>query len=309
MFIKYPSIDNMTDATLKRMRNNELPGKSAGDYILLEKIHGCCVGFGCTSETGNERTFIQRRNAILAPKEYFYKVQHSQVALEMREKIIRLCDFIKPAKQIVVFGELFGGDIDIAPRVIYSKPLRFVAFDICVDETFISYDAMKEHCVAFDIPFVVPLATAPMLQTLEIPNLETLKSVYTSSDVPIVFAEGIILRERLATWDLGDIGNPRFMYKMKREAFSEKKTKQQGAEDTLLEMALDYVTLARMGAVASKELPDIKQHELAFALNNDAMASFMAEAADLWKETKPAVQKSIEKKVKSACFELVKKVK
>jgi Rnl2 family RNA ligase len=148
MFSTYPSISNRVDA-LKRAvttvdpKDALVPPGTA--WVVTPKIHG--TNTSVTVIRGGGRPMVARRNAFLKPGESHYGYQ--EVLAPWLDRLPLLLGFFPRAKQVTVYGELYGGLWPgvtsagaVQREVLYSPKRHFVAFDVSVDGKFLPfYDA------------------------------------------------------------------------------------------------------------------------------------------------------------------------
>ena len=183
-FIKYNSIDNLTNKTIQKLQESESFKKYTGVnelWLVEQKIHGS--NFQFTVNNGN--VTCGSRNNYLNDDSSFFGFQ--DILKKYQSKIIQLYDCIiecidsvnNTAKQnsieltmpqkphtITIYGQLFGGSYPgikseakkVQRCIFYSPNVQFMAFDILVrsDQTNMYLNSLvcKELLNKFDIPFI-----------------------------------------------------------------------------------------------------------------------------------------------------------
>ncbi len=292
---------------MRRLAEQTAPGA----WVALEKIHGANFGLVCTATD----VYLQRRNALLEDGESFFYAPTSPLVQELKGKVRALWGMLPPVTTLVVFGELFGSNVQ--QEIFYSAHLQFACFDVALDGVLVPYDELVALCGRAQIPHVPCLSKAPLpelIAALE-PGLETLVSRYH----PAAIAEGIVLRP------LSGAGHPinerRPMLKLKRALFSERKAPGRAAAATAdaeaVEQARAFITPGRLAAVRSKLAEDALFFDVAKALAADALdeIEWLAgldegdeDAAVFWSLASDALKKRMRKAVTDAAFILTKQV-
>lgn len=120
------------------------------------------------------------------------------------------------ASTVIVYGEAFGGKCQGMSKV-YGKDLRFIAFDVKVDDTWLDVPSAEEVVKELGLQFV-PYNKGPM--TVEWLNsqrdLPSLVAV-----VPDAIREGVVIRP---LYEMTKNNGERFIAKHKREEFRETNT-------------------------------------------------------------------------------------
>jgi hypothetical protein len=162
MFTAYPSITNRAGTFTKTAAGAVPPGTA---WVVTPKIHG--TNTSITVIRGGGLPLVARRNAFLKPGETHYGYQ--EVLAPWMGTLPRLLDRFPAARQVTVYGELYGGLWPgvtsagaVQREVLYSPQRRFVAFDVAVDGVFLPfYDARTVlHAVAPTMPFTAVAFTS-----------------------------------------------------------------------------------------------------------------------------------------------------
>jgi Rnl2 family RNA ligase len=294
MFVSYPKIKNATGGLVSFAPPDEV-------WVALEKVHGANFGLN-VARTDPERVVPQRRNASLGGDESFFGVGKSGLlaTLKAATRALFALPELAAAQELTVFGELFGANVQT--DIFYSPTLQFVAFDICVDgATMLAYDVMRALCTRVGLACVAPLKTAPLAEMAAAFDIERLASVFNVQAT----AEGVVLRPLSEPYTISQ--KARRIFKLKRAAFCEKRVKKAGADTSLVEEALDYVTPGRLMTTRSKLSEGADLPTTARALTEDALADFYAELSPAAGTVNTDAKRAIAKAVTTASFALVKK--
>lgn len=164
MFVKYPKIPN------KDLFSDE------GEWYVTEKVHG--ANFSVIYDKGH--VSFASRNRVLPNPETFFKVGEK---LEL--KITHLAD-ITQCDQIQIVGELFGDGVQ--KDIVYVRPIDFVAFDILLDNEYISRNAFLNFIDDIDLEYIPEMFRGSKEDALRI------NPKFFSRYNGHVLAEGFVLR-------------------------------------------------------------------------------------------------------------------
>lgn len=154
---------------IKYPKMPEVSSSGRGEFVVTEKIHGANLSIIASSISGT--VSFAKRTAVLGTAddcEDFYSLRSSRLAHELRPRVLRVAEEAA-ATEIHIYGELFGGHYphpNVSPvagiqavqkGIWYSPSLRFMAFDVRMDGSFLNYDRGRELCEAAGIMFVAPL--------------------------------------------------------------------------------------------------------------------------------------------------------
>ncbi len=228
----YPSITNHYQGKFIDKVKLEFPKEiNEPNWTVTEKLHGSNYSFWVdyyTSGSGYVRS--AKRTDFIGEKEEFYN--HQEVFGRLNRRIFKLAK--KLTIDIVVFGELFGGNYDNVSKgklvqrgVQYSPYNEFLCFDIArykngINETleFFSHQETLELCKEFNIPHVPVLFTGTLDQCLNFNNnfTTTIPKLYDLQDVENNICEGVVIKPNKPLFlKSGD----RVIIKNKNEKFKE----------------------------------------------------------------------------------------
>ncbi len=233
MFKEYSSIENSYRE--KEVEQVRLHGLDKVEWVATEKCHGSNFSFWPI----DGQVIPGKRSSLTDGS--FYGCQ--AVVEEMAPKILAL--------GLTVYGELFGHGIQ--KGVNYGKK-RFAAFDIWTGEGFVDYDEFVSLCDTHSIERCVEIARGSFDDLLAIdPAFPTRMSDCGATDI----AEGFVMKPIKAAM----FGNgSRVILKKKSPNFSEQSKGSKPKIDmtltenqqTLLDLASTYVTMAKLENVMSK---------------------------------------------------------
>lgn len=315
VFTAYPSIDNVRAGLV-----NKFGARTDAPWVALEKIHGANFALVCTSADPAVDVLLQRRTGLLTPDEKFHGAARAPAIVELKPRVRALFETLKPATKLVVFGELFGSNIQ--REIFYGPAVQFACFDLCVDDRLLSYADVVEHCTQNAIPFIKALSSGPLADLVaRHANVEQLPSCYH----PEAIAEGLVFRPLRGEYPLLASNESRPILKHKRAAFRERKHKkgqEEGIAPGLAEKACAFVTPERLVSVRSKMAQEAPFPEVARALAQDALddveksaAAEKEEAGEeegdanewvAWRTAPDSAKKRVRKAVTDAAFALVK---
>jgi len=296
-FKRYNDIENVErKQTLEYIREGQF---DQGIWEVREKVHGQNMQISKDSEG------IQwgKRSGLISPDSNFGGFLVFKNKLEV--SINCLYDYvIKELKSghvtVRIFGENCGGEykhekvepiktaMKIQHGVWYSPDNQFLAFDIMVNEEFVSGREFDMYCKLFDIPYLPILFRGTFDECLEYnPLFESL--VYQQFNLPKIdnnFAEGVVIKPDKPKWFHN---KTRVILKNKTEKFKEvsrnrnKEKKQCKFEDlspefhNLVTEMEKYVTPNRLVNVLSKmgDITDKDFRKIIKELSTDVMKDFL----------------------------------
>lgn len=203
-FKKYPSIENTYQAdTLQAIADQ---GFGEAEYLVQEKIHGANLSFF----TDGVAVSAAKRTEPVAEEESFYNAialrdQHRQRMLDLFSAL----NAESGAKQITVFGELFGGgyphpgvprdeSAQLVQQGIYYHPgNQFIAYDILLDAaTFLDADATEAWLSRFGFLYARTLYRGSLTACLAYPNefKTTLPAAFGLPELDGNTCEGVVIR-------------------------------------------------------------------------------------------------------------------
>lgn len=306
-FKKFPSLENTYRQ--KEIDAIAASGFSNEPYIVTEKVHGANFSFWMTEEhltvegigiCSTVTIKCAKRSGWIKDGEKFFNYQ--PVLEKYRDGLERLFYHLSGThgyKSIVVFGELFGGNIQSG--MCYSKEQDFIAFDLVCDGVARTKTVSFEMLNAFEIP------TTPVLGIYDTLNYAlSVDESFTSKLIREDFdgsdeqkeAEGIVIEPITPRWFQN---GSRVYLKKKTKRFLEKSGKPnikhksvtvlQESVKIKIDEALQYLNENRFNAVVSKigqvSIKDIGK--VMGLLSQDIIVDMQKDldiAVDNWFETK-----------------------
>ena len=245
-FHKFSSLENTYRQNL--INKVQYEGKDVGEWIVTEKIHGANFSFWCD---GTEVKVASRSQFVDGT---FYNCQAVINRYQEQTMQLWLNESMGDDRVIVVvFGELFGGNIQ--KEVQYGEK-DFRAFDVVVDGVPLNKALAQEVCTKVGLPFTPVLFTGSFKECLGVNN--TFQSILTPEGFEGEnISEGLVIEPVEPAWFAN---GSRVYFKNKTESFSEKnrrpKEKQvfelSKQESDLLNELLIYSTEQRVSNVISK---------------------------------------------------------
>lgn len=242
-FIKFSSLDNTYRQNL--IDKVQYEGKDGGLWIATEKLHGANFSFWCD---GTEVKVASRTQFVDGT---FYNCQ--AVINKYSDKAMSLFKALPVGtQQIVIYGELFGGNVQ--KEVEYGDK-DFRAFDMTIDGVVQTKLVQRSLCEGSGIPSAPFITSGTLAECLAIEN--TFKSTLTPEGyLEENNAEGLVIEPVIPTWFNN---GSRVYFKNKTASFSEKKAKPKNEvfdlpeeENSLLNELLSYNTQQRVSNVISK---------------------------------------------------------
>ncbi len=241
----YPSL-------VKESQVNKLPD---GPYIVTEKVHGSSMAYEIDGE-GMFRCYS--RNKELDENTVF--IPGYRDMLPSLEKSLRIMSKGLP---IVVYGELYGryfpnrnGRIDsvspVQTGICYSPNLEFIAFDVKRVDRYLEFMEAQSLCRSAGIDFVDILFSGTLEEVKTfvsttvntfVTTLQRTGSENTPYHQPI--AEGYVFRHL----------TKHYLAKYRSIAYHE--VVKRASNETVIESADDYITMARFNNVRSKRTEQV----------------------------------------------------
>jgi Rnl2 family RNA ligase len=262
-FVKYNSVENSYQE--KFMDRIIREGRTDGDWIVTEKIHGANFSFWYDGK----KFRMAKRTGWIADDENFYGIKGSKHYLT--ECVKELYSRFKNIDYIAVFGEIYGGtyphpDVLAFPNakkvqkgVYYCPHNDFMVYDIKVDGKFINFIDMQMYCECVGLRFVRAKFVGTFKECLEHKN-DFLSGIYKEYDLPSIednICEGIVIRPNKAQFVFT---HSRVMLKSKNDRFKEKASERKprikieltGISKDIADGMFSMVTKNRYDAVISK---------------------------------------------------------
>lgn len=299
-FHKFSSLDNTYRTNL--LEKIQYEGKNGGLWMATEKIHGANFSFWCD---GTEVKVASRTQFVDGT---FFNCQavinkYSQGVLETFNT------FYKEGDVLVIYGELFGGNIQ--KEVEYGKK-DFRGFDVSVNGT------PLEKLKAFNIIRWAGISTVPVMGTGTFAECLALSNTFKSTLTPEAYeedntSEGLVIEPVEPAW-FNNGG--RIYFKNKTESFSEKKRKPKenvifelsDEESDLMNELLTYNTaqrvsnvISKIGAVTNKDFGRIlglTTQDLLEEFTKDTEQDPKVIAQDNWKQFLKLLQAEVGKTVR-----------
>ncbi len=283
-------------------------------WVVLEKVHGANFSYFC------DGTFVQvgKRTSFITSEEYetFYKCKGvAEKYAEHIRKLFRICATEFNAKQIAVYGELFGGnypghksDVPVIQKGVHYIPFHgFYVFDLCVDKKYLNYDTAVKLFKQVGLVYARVLYRGSLKKALDWSNDHkadptTIPAYFSLPDVSGNRMEGHVLKPvEPAYFPTGSA----VVIKNKNPAFAETNVRAHRAQKPVtvepeLQKAIDtavyYVTKQRYDNVVSKIGIVTKKDvgKLIGLLSKDALEDYNKEhMSELKKEQVKALNKTM----------------
>lgn len=300
-FHKFSSLDNTYRTNL--LEKIQYEGKDDGLWMATEKIHGANFSFWCD---GTEVRVASRTQFVDGT---FFNCQdvmnkYSQGVLETFNT------FYKQGDVLVIYGELFGGNIQ--KEVEYGEK-DFKGFDVSVNGT------PLEKLKAFNIIRWAGISTVPVMGTGTFVDCLALSNTFKSTLTPEGYeeentSEGLVIEPVEPAWFNN---GSRIYFKNKTESFSEKKRKPKenvifelsDEESDLMNELLTYNTTQRVSNVISKigvvtnkdfgRILGLTTQDLLEEFTKDTEQDPKVIAQDNWKQFLKLLQAEVGKTVRS----------
>ena len=265
-FKKFPSLENTYQ--IKPIQIAEELGFDKEQYIVTEKVHGANFSFWMTEEhlsvegIGLCSTVVikcAKRSGWIEDDEKFFNYQ--PVLEKYRDSLERLYYHLSgthACNEVVVFGELYGGNIQSG--MCYKDDQDFIAFDMKIDGVPVDKLAMFDDLKTYEIPCVPLLGKFETLQEAlnfnESFDSLLMRKGFNGEDKHKE-AEGVVIEPVIPKWFPN---GSRVYFKKKTKRFLEKvgnkipkpiETLPKDLEGVLTQ-AFEYINEPRFNAVVSK---------------------------------------------------------
>lgn len=337
-FKKYSEIENVTRT--KEINNIIDQGKSAGEWICMEKVHGANQSFWYDGEilgTASRTLFLDKMDVktgeiVFADEnsKSFYNYERVRDAhVERIKKVWDKVHSVYNTKQISIYGELFGGtyphpdvkktkDATIIQKgVFYSPANDFYAFDIKVDENILDYYAFEKVCQDAGLFYAKVIFKGTFDECIKYSNeFQSLIPQWLGlPDIPNNVCEGIVIKPVIPSFFRN---GSRVILKSKNEKFSEKKSMKDKTEKeplNLSDAALRemyevqiMITENRLRNVLSKigQVQDSQFGMLMGAMSKDIMEEYMKDGKNAFESLDKKEQKHITKSMSTSVANLIR---
>lgn len=213
-FRRFTDIENHTSAKTiqKLVELNE--AEDLGPWVALEKVHGCNFSFVVFETDGLINVRVAKRSGLMLEGENLNKISTRKMLDRYRERAIEAYRIVQDRddrshKQIIIFGELFGGHYphpEVPPidnahlaqkGVYYHNDNDFYAFDIHDGAGYLDYDVCMKIFQQCGFFFADPLHIAPLQEILTYPNTFASTIPQKCGHPPLEcdnLAEGLVLK-------------------------------------------------------------------------------------------------------------------
>ena len=265
-FKKFPSLENTYQT--KPIQIAEELGLDKQQYIVTEKVHGANFSFWMTEEhlpvegIGFCSTVVikcAKRSGWIEDDEKFFN--YRPVLEKYRDSLERLYYHLSGTygcNEVVVFGELYGGNIQSG--MCYQEDQDFFAFDMKIDDAPVDKLAMFNDLQTYEIPCVPLLGKFDTLQEALKFN-ESFDSFLMrdgfNGEEKHKEAEGVVIEPVQPAWFPN---GSRVYFKKKTKRFLEKggnKIKKEPETlpkelESILTTSFEYINESRLQSVCSK---------------------------------------------------------
>lgn len=290
-FSKYSSIENAYQQKYIDKMCATLPDETV--WVVMEKVHGANFSFS----TDGKEVKIAKRTAFIGKEEEKAFYNCSSVIEKYSEKIIQIFHYTN-AKNIIVYGELFGGfypgiasaETPIQKGINYCPHHEFFAFDIKADGKFLNYDEAIKLFEKVNLIYARILFRGTLQEALKWSD----EHKSDASTIPGYFGLPVLAKNKREGHVLKPVeskhthNGARIMLKDKNSTFSEKQAfpKEKVECDPALKdsimTALEYITPQRYDNVVSKigEVSKKDMGKLVGLLSKDAIEDYLKEHGD-----------------------------
>lgn len=299
-FHKFSSLDNTYRTNL--LEKIQYEGKDGGLWMATEKIHGANFSFWCD---GTEVKVASRTQFVDGT---FFNCQ--AVINKYSDSVMSLFNLLNgDHKHLVIYGELFGGNIQ--KEVEYGEK-DFRAFDLSLDGVVQSKLNQRAWCEG------VGILNAPFIHSGTFAECLALSNTFKSTLTPEGYeeentSEGLVIEPVEPAWFNN---GSRIYFKNKTESFSEKKRKPKenltfelsDEESDLMDELLTYNTTQRVSNVISKigvvtnkdfgRILGLTTQDLLEEFTKDAEQDPKVIAQDNWKQFLKLLQAEVGKTVR-----------
>lgn len=277
-FNKYNSLSNLCEKHLTWALSNAEKLKDV-KFVVTEKVHGANYMF-CLTEGGEFK--VGKRTSFLSEDSKFFG--HRFVIEKYKESFIEKAKEFFPNKDVVLYGELYGGSATanykpVQREVYYSDGFDFAGFDLRVGGEYLDYETLSKFSTEAEIP-LAPLVA----KDLSFMDAVNTNHVFDSllSDRTDNVCEGVVISPATPLYmPNGD----RIVFKNKNDAFKEKvkvpKSKSLIAhltpeESEIMNSVHQYITPQRFISVISK----MEEDEISFQNFRGLMNAYIADIKD-----------------------------
>lgn len=260
-FKKFPSLENTyrqkeIDQALMVSDYYKQNGKQT-DWIVTEKVHGANFSFWLSSLDDSINIQVAKRSGLIESDEKFFNYRsvlekYSKTLISMYEKL--------GCKTLVVYGELFGGNIQSG--MPYQLDQDFVAFDVIVDGIAQKKTEIFSTLRSFNIPVVPVIGIFNTLKDALDTN-ESFDSLLSRNEfdgkIEHKEAEGLVIEPNDPMYAPN---GSRIYLKKKTKRFLEKGGNQNAENKipttlsdqvrSLMQSSAEYITESRFQSVVSK---------------------------------------------------------
>ena len=261
-FTRYPSISNYGNSKIESMCET-VPQDE--EWIVTEKLHGANFQFW----TNGQEVKLGTRNKYVTPFDEVAFHNCGKVGIKVKPKILELFKEFTDCKEMIVFGELFGGSYvgfpqtskPVQKEILYCPNVNFAAFEIEKDGKLLSkvesLYLLKKH----EILCVFPIFNGNFKEAMEfsIQNYDKPSDAYRwlgldpITNVPNIREGHVIQPNNTYYSKQGD----RVIIKHKNEFWSESRTSNPTSKisnhtNPLMEAAINMITANRLKNIISQ---------------------------------------------------------
>lgn len=328
-FYKFHSIEN---SYREKLINKILEHHCSNDdnpWCVTEKIHGANFSF----TTDGQEVIAGKRTSFLKTKQerdWFMKSDY--IYEKYKDNVLDLFNYFKDAKQLVIYGELFGGLYHckgvskikefptIQKGVQYSPEHQFRAYDIAVidkdnNKSYVNYKIAIDTFKTCKIPYLDILYSGSFKECLDWSkqHYEDKTTIPEQLDLPEIennVREGHVLKPiEPAKLSSGES----IVLKHKNDKFKEvqnskNKNKVSDKVRKFIDLCLCYVTEQRLDNVLSKfgELDSKSIGKVIGLFSKDVFEDFRKDV-EKYDELETKEKKHVRKSVNTECSKLIMK--
>lgn len=192
------------------------------ECYALEKIHGTSahIKFHTDDKENTHVTFFSGREKY----ENFIKLFNSLELLEIYNNIFK-------GSEVTIYGEAYGGKCQGMSKT-YGTELKFVAFEVKINDTWLSVSNAHDITSKFELEFVDYVRISADMESIDAQRDRDSVQAIRNGMGEGHMREGVVLRPLIEFSQNDD----RIICKHKRAEFSETKTPREVSPDTLTKM-------------------------------------------------------------------------
>jgi Rnl2 family RNA ligase len=286
MFRSYPSITSFDKKASVNLLSQAVPNDEK--WHVLEKIHGCNFMLqtdGTIVQAGSRNKFVSDFDLV-----HFHHC--GEIVEKYKENMLDLFKMInreKECKELIVYGELFGGQYPGFPQtkpvqkeILYCPKVNFAGMDVRIDSKFTSKTECNKWLESSGILFIPSLFIGTKEEAFAyseenydkpstIPSLLGLSEIANTANT----REGHVIQPENVYYAGGK--SDRVIFKHKNEKWCERSakvkpiSKSEMAETELFKTACEMITQNRMTNIISHYTEELHEGKLIGLFTQDIL--------------------------------------